>query len=294
MRARFLCAAVVAAALPSCLPAQTVGQMLENDIRGYGKDVLAVWLSPLHATPQGWLSTGLMLGAAAAVSPLDDNVDRWMVRNQGNVAWSAIKELREGGAAFSGKYVTPVAGVALIYGLATKNTRLQDGLFGCLASYTAGSVVRNYVVYYLVGRERPDSSHESAYESPPAEAGDQYNFTFPGKSQWGMHSLPAGHAANIMACAAFLNNRFDMGYAGPALYLLTAGIGAGRLVDRRHWTSDTVIGLVFGYAVGREVAKSSAKRAHEGRAAGAAASVLGGSYLAPGRGGITFGWKTTF
>lgn len=294
MRARLLRAAVVAAAIPACLPAQTVGQMLENDIRGYGKDVLAVWMSPFRATPQGWLTTGLMIGASAAVIPLDDNVDRWMVRNEDNSAWSAIKELREGGRAFSGKYVTPAAGITLIYGLATKNTRVQEGLFGCLASYTAGSVVRNYVVYMLVGRERPDSSRDDAIDSPPAAEGDQNHFTFPGKSQWGMHSLPAGHAANIMSCASFLNNRFDLGPVGPALYLLTAGIGAGRLVDRRHWTSDTVLGLAFGYAIGKEVAKNSAKRAHEGRAAGGAVSALEGVYLSPGRGGLTFGWKTTF
>ena len=294
MRARFLCAAALTAAIPACLPAQTVGQMLENDIRGYGKDVLAVWTSPFHATPQGWLTTGLMIGASAALAPFDDNVDRWMVRNEGKAAWSAIKELREGGRAFSGKYITPAAGLTLIYGLATKNTRVQEGLFGCLASYTAGSVVRNYVVYYLVGRERPDSSRDDAIDSPPAADGDQYNFTFPGKKQWGMHSLPAGHAANIMACAAFLNNRFDMGVFGPALYALTAGIGAGRLVDRRHWTSDTFLGLAFGYAIGKEVAKSSAKRAHEGMDASLAASALGGVYLSPGRHGLTLGWRATF
>jgi membrane-associated phospholipid phosphatase len=263
--------------------------MLQDDFKNFGGDTWAVWTSPFRATTQGWLTTGLMVAGTAAISPLDDNVDRWMVRNEGNSAWSAIKELREGGRAFSGKYVTPAAGVALIYGLATKNTKIQEGIFGCAASYVSGSVVRNYVLYALVGRERPDSSRDDAITSPPASEGDQYHFTFPGKSQWGMHSMPAGHAANIMACATFLNNRFEMGYVEPVLYALTAGIGIGRLVDRRHWTSDTFLGMGFGYAIGREVAKRSLGRANK-----SAASALSGAYLNPSRNGLTVGWKTTF
>lgn len=286
---------MLVALVPTVLPAQSVGKMLENDFRNFGGDVIAVWTSPFRADPRDWLNAGLWIGASAAISPLDDDVDRWMVRNEGNAAWGAIKELREGGAAFSGKYVTPAAAGLLIYGLATKNTKIQEGIFGCLASYVSGSIVRNYVLYYIVGRERPDSSRDDAITSPPADGNAQYNFTFPGKSEWGMHSLPAGHAANIIACASFLNNRFDMGYVEPLLYAVSAGIGVGRLVDRRHWTSDTMLGMVFGYAIGKEVAHRSKDRSIPGpRAVGAAASILGKAYVTPGAKGLTVGWKTTF
>jgi hypothetical protein len=293
MRARIFRAGLLLL-IPAILPAQSVGKMLQDDLKNFGGDTWAVWTSPFRATPQGWLTTGLMLAGGAALSPLDDNVDRWMVRNEGNSAWSPIKELREGGRAFSGTYVTPAAGLALVYALATKNTKIQEGIFGCGASYVSGSIIRNYVAYYLVGRERPDSSRDDAITSPPASEGDQYNFTFPGKKQWGMHSLPAGHAANIMACATFLNTRFEMGYVEPLLYAVTAGIGVGRLVDRRHWTSDTFVGMAFGYAIGREVAKRSLARASAGGAGGAASAALSGAYLNPSRNGLTLGWKTTF
>ena len=279
---------------PTLLSAQSIGTMVRDDLKNFGGDVWAVWTSPARATPKGWMTTTLVVAGAAALSPLDDNVDRWMVRNEGNAGWSAIKELREGGKAFSGKYVTPAAGLTLVYGLATKNTKVQEGIFGCVASYVSGSVVRNYVLYALIGRERPDSSRNDSITSPPAAEGDQYNFTFPGKSQWGMHSLPAGHAANIMACATFLNTRFDLGYVEPVLYAVTAGIGVGRLLDRRHWTSDTFLGMAFGYAIGREVAKHSLARANAGGASGAAAAALSGVYLNPSKQGLTLGWKTTF
>ena len=278
--------------LPGAASSQSVGKMLGDDFKNFGGDVWAVWTSPFHATKKDWLTTGLVIGGSALISPFDDEIDRAMVRNVDNDGWVVIKELREGGALFSGKYITPVAGAVLIYALATKNTKIQEGIFGCLASYASTSIVRNYVVYYLVGRERPDSARDDAINSPPAQHGDQYQFTFPGSKDWGMHSLPAGHVANIMACATFLNRRFDMGYVEPALYALTAGIGVGRLVDRRHWMSDTFLGIAFGYASGRVVAKRSYDRANP--TAGGLKSAMSGAYLSPERGGLTIGWKRTF
>jgi membrane-associated phospholipid phosphatase len=292
MQVRFaLPAALLISLSPALAPAQSVGEMVRNDVKNFGGDVWSVWTSPFRAGPKDWMNAGLAVAVSAGVSTFDDDVDRWMVRNEGNAAWSALKEVREGGHAFSGKYIAPVAAATLVYGLAAKNTKVQEGLFGCLASYTAGSVVRNYVFYYAVGRERPDSSRDDATTSPAADEGDQYHFTFPGTKDWGMHSLPAGHAANIMACATYLNTRFDMGLAEPLLYAVTAGIGTGRLVDRRHWTSDTVLGLVFGYAVGREVAKRSLARSEK---ASAISSGMSGAYLTPSKGGITLGWSRTF
>jgi membrane-associated phospholipid phosphatase len=274
------------------LPGQSVGKMLENDFRNFGGDVWAVWTSPFRATPKDWLTTGLVVAGSAAFMPLDDDVDRWMVSHKESSGWKVIKELREGGALYTGKYLTPVAGGALVFALVTKNTKIQEGIFGCIASYTAGSVVRNYVFYKLVARERP----EIRTEPGPQDAEDQYNINFPGESDWNMHSLPAGHAANIMSCATFLNKRFEMGFVEPVLYAMTAGTAVGRLVDRRHWTSDTFLGLAFGYAIGSQVANRSLKRAQGagGAAPSGAALMLSKTYLQPSREGITLGWRTTF
>jgi membrane-associated phospholipid phosphatase len=129
-------------------------------------------------------------------------------------------------------------------------------------------------------------------EPPAADSDDQYDIELPGQSDWGQHSLPAGHAANVIACASFLNHRFAMGVVEPALYLVSTGVGVGRLVDRRHWTSDTVLGMVFGYAIGKEVAKRSSARADK-RAMQRAAS-LSSFYITPAAGGLSAGWRSTF
>jgi membrane-associated phospholipid phosphatase len=239
------------------------------------------------------MALGVVAGSAA-ISIGDDNVDRWIVKHQNSSAWEPLKEVREGGLAFSGKTITPVALGALVFGLATNNQRLQDGIFGCLSSYVSTSVARNYVFYQLVARTRPDGSRDSLH-TPPAIQGDQFNISFPGSSRWGEHSLPAGHVANITACASFLGNRFSMGLAEPVVYAVAAGVGIGRIVDRRHWLSDTVLGIAFGYAAGKEVALRSSRRAQRTSASSQMnKGAADGLSILPERGGISLRWQTTF
>jgi hypothetical protein len=301
MRARSLLAGVLAILCSlgvSPASGQSVGKMVVDDFKNFGGDVWSVWTSPFRARPMDWLYAGAVVGGSAAFMPIDDNIDRWMVDNKSKFGF--LKEVREGGAGFTGKYVTLPAGALLVYGIATKNQKIQDGVFGCGASYMSGTLLRNYVLYPLISRDRP--SPVKGAESPPAVEGDQYEISFPGhygrdSAAWGTHSLPAGHAANIISCVSFLNNRFEMGVAEPILYIVSAGVGLGRIVDRRHWTSDTFIGMAFGYAIGKEVARRSSNRAAArattvGVAPGP--SLLSKAYVDAGPKGITFGWKTTF
>ena len=293
---------VIAMAVGSLMPSgtasgQSVGRMIESDLKNFGGDIIAVWMSPFRGSGKDWLIAGATVAVSAASSIADDDVDRWMVRNRNSSGWSALKEVREGGLAFSGKTITPIAIGLFGVGLATKSEGLQDGLFGCLSSYVSGSVVRNQIAYRLVARRRP-SPDKSGPETAAAQQDDQYDIELPGKADWGQHSMPAGHAANIIACASFLNHRFSMGPVEPMLYLLSAGVGVGRLVDRRHWTSDTVLGMVFGYAIGKQVATRSLRRAEKRdakRDAQAGSERTARFYVGPGASSaLTAGWTITF
>jgi N-methylhydantoinase B/oxoprolinase/acetone carboxylase alpha subunit len=124
------------------------------------------------------------------------------VRHRNDGFFNFLDPIREGGVAFSGKTITPVAVGALAVSLAIKSERIQEGLFGCLSAYAAASAVRTFVAYPLIARTRPDSSR--GIQTPPAKQGDQYHFDFPGTSNWGRHALPGGHVANVAACAAML------------------------------------------------------------------------------------------
>lgn len=240
---------------PAAASAQTVGEIVVNDWRDAGKDILSVWGSPFDARGRDWALFGAALAVTGASMLVDQPVSDWAIRNKDSWGFRAIDPVRRGGWLFSGKYVVPPIAAAYIAGVAFDNQDLRDFVTGCAASWAANSFVRKGL-YQLVARARPDTMPD-----------DPQHWGGPGEGdEWMMRSFPAGHFANAMSCVSYWNNRFRMGYAEPALYALAVAIGVGRFADEAHWTSDSVIGGIFGYAIGREVARRSLKR-HAARAA---------------------------
>jgi len=274
--------------------AQSRWNNLQSNVTSSIGDAWDVWTSPLRGRPTDWLGAVGAVGVSAAVSPFDDDVDRWAVNHRDDAAFDFLKPLRPGGWAFSGKTVTPVAVGALALSIATNNQRLQEGLFGCATSYAASSVVRTFVIYPLVARTRPDPDRN---DGPAAKHGDQYDFAFPGSGNWGEHSLPGGHLANVTACVTFLTSRYRLGkIVEPVLWATVGGVAVARTLDRAHWVSDETLGLLFGYAVGKEVALRSSRRN-----AKRTASVNGDDharessfFIAPGLNGTRLGWQVEF
>ena len=270
--------------------AQSVARIMGSDIKNSVGDAWAVWTSPVHGRPRDWLLAAGTVAASAAFMPVDDVVDRWALKQQNDAVWSSIKQFREGGVAFSGRQITPVALGLYAVGIVVHSPELREGLVGCATAYGATSVVRTFVVYPLVARTRPDSGR-SISEAPPARSGDQYDFHVPGSRVWGLHSLPGGHITNVAACAAFLTKRFDMGVAAPLPWLVVGAVGVGRLLDRRHWLSDEILGGFFGYAVGKEIALRSLRRSSHASATTASQSNLS---IGPAPGGIAIRWTRLF
>lgn len=249
--------------------AQSVGRMLESDVRNLGKDVLGLYKTPFKGSGKDWATFGGALALTGAAMLVDKPVERWAQANDSATALKVIKPLRHGGWFFSGNYVVPPVAALYIIGLATKNQNLRDGVMGCAASWGGSSPPRK-LFYRLVGRRRPESSPDDnhVWDVPSSASA--------GKSGWQWRSFPAGHFANAMGCASFLNNRFQMGAVEPAVYGVAVGVGFGRALDHAHWTSDSVLGGIFGYAVGKEMARRSLKRKLQSSSSVASANALGG------------------
>ena len=183
-----------------------------------------------------------------------------------------------GGVAYTGKFVVPPVAALYVVGIAMKNQGMRDAVMGCAASWLSESAVRKST-YLLVSRQRPDTSPNNPNKwSVP---GDWEN--------WQLHSFPAGHFANVMACASFWNNRFELGFAEPVIYAVAGAVGIGRIADAGHWTSDTVLGGILGYAIGREVARRSQAR-HDGKPDNRRAQFQ----FSPEPGGATVGLKISY
>ncbi len=250
---RFYTIAVMAFVCAGQASAQSVGRQLESDLKNAGKDVWGVYKAPFNGSGKDWATFAGALALTGASMVLDKPVERWARDNDSAAAFKVIKPLRRGGWLFSGKYVVPPVAALYIVGLATNNQNIRDGVMGCAASWVAQSPPRR-MFYKLVGRRRPQTSPDDhlVFEIPSSAP--------PGDSGWQMRSFPGGHLANAMGCASFLGNRFDMGPVEPVVYGLAVGVAVGRALDHAHWTSDHVLGGIFGYAVGKEVARRSLGR----------------------------------
>lgn len=258
------------------LTSQSVGRMLGDDFKNSARDIGAIWSSPFDATGRDWALTAAAFGAFGVSMLADKPVSHWAIRNDSSAFFRAISPVRRGGKLFSGKYVVPPVAAAYVLGLAFRNQDARDAVTGCMSAWGAQSAVRK-VIYLLVGRARPDTMPD-----------DPQHWTFAPGTNWELHSFPAGHFANAMACATFWNKRFDLGPAGIVVYGLAGAVGVGRFADRAHWTSDTVLGGILGYAVGNEIAHRSRKRDADRARTGASL------YMSPSSPGMNFGVQLTF
>jgi membrane-associated phospholipid phosphatase len=74
----------------------------------------------------------------------------------------------------------------------------------------------------------------------------------------GKYSFPSGHAEAAFVTATVIERHFGWKAAAPA-YALAAYIGASRLAEYRHFTSDVLFGAGIGMAAGRA---TTFERAH--------------------------------
>jgi membrane-associated phospholipid phosphatase len=63
-----------------------------------------------------------------------------------------------------------------------------------------------------------------------------------------------------MACASFLGHRYSLGIAEPLPYAYATVIGLGRMADGEHWASDTMLGAIVGFSIGRAIASRQLQR----------------------------------
>ena len=280
--------------------AQSVVKIVAKDFEYAARDFASIWMSPFDARTRDYLLALGVIGAGAAVSPVDDEVDRWAIRNKDRGFLDAIRPFRRGGTFYTVNKATPYLGALYVVGVAINHDGIRDGILGCASAYGANTTIRHQLVYRVIGRDRPEINKnlDGIEPTPPAQHGDQYDFAIPAKN-WGQHSFPGGHVANMATCASFFSHRFDWGYAEPVLGAVVAVMGIGRLADRGHWLSDQIVGTVYGYAIGREVAQRQLARKRKAAAGTSAAEPepsrdLGEPFMQRDVDGLRLGWVVRF
>lgn len=229
------------------LPAQTRLGPERADVRHFGGDIWSIVTSPVHADHRAvvpLLAAGGSIVAAAAFG--DSAIYVWMTTHPNAEVVRLLHPIREGGRLplyelGSGQYLLPLSAVLYTAGRLGHSVSLRDAGLGCAAGHLSSAMLRE-VIYRLVSRARPRITP------------DPDEIRFPGSSNWDNHSFLSGHASNSMACASFMTHRFSLGVAEPAMYGYVGAIGLGRMLDGRHWFSDTMAGAMMGFAIGKGIA----------------------------------------
>jgi membrane-associated phospholipid phosphatase len=257
----------IAVAATACLftarpaDAQSIGNMLKDDLLFVARDVGSVWASPFNASGRDWAAFAGTMGLFGVTMLADQGASDWALRQDSAGRFRALDGLRRGGVLFTGKYVVPPVAVLYVAGIALKNQGMRDAVMGCAASWVAQSPARR-VLAHAIGRARPDTSKDDPNTFGP---NDPQIWELGWQDRWEMRSFPGGHIANVMGCASFWANRFDLGGVGEiALYAVATGVGVGRMADGAHWLSDQLIGAILGYAIGNEIARRQIKRLDAG------------------------------
>ena len=277
---------LLALAAANPLAAQSTFRTVGRDIRNAAGDILWVWSAPFHANARDWAVFGFVAGAVLTTAAFDEQVQQWIVDHPSAGVIKAVEPFREDEKTpladlGTGRRLVPLSAALYLGGLVSGSSKLRDAAMGCVAAHESNSALR-HGTYELVSRTRPRTAE-----------GDAYRFDFPG-GPWEQHSFFGGHAANAMACATFWSQRFELGLLEPAMYATALGIGFARMVDGRHWSSDTMLGLIVGHAIGRTVAARSLARAERKKSSAPPKVIVDGLYAERSGGGMLVGWRRAF
>lgn len=237
----------------SAVSGQVGLQTVRDDIAHTSGDVWSVWTSPARMSRHDWVPAGIAVGAVALTTQIDSITRVWMIAHERSALLRAISPLRDSsrtihvGSMGTGYYLLPITGAVYIAGRVSHSAGLADAGLGCMAGDLSSLGIRE-VAYHAVGRGRPRIT------------ADPFNISVPESGGWLWHSFFSGHIANSMACASFLGHRYSFGVAEALPYAFSAAIGVGRMADGEHWASDTLIGGILGYTIGRAIASRQLAR----------------------------------
>ena len=208
-------------------------------------DVGYLVVSPIRADGADWAAAAFAGAGFVALLPVDKPVDTWVVRHPNAAVMRMLAPFREEHGALNrlvtARQLVPVTVALVAAGAATGRRGLREAGLGCMAGWAVSNLAR-YATYAGISRSRPSTG------------ADPLSFAIPGGS-WNEHSFFAGHTTNAFACASFWSSRFELGVVEPVLYAGAVMTALSRIADRRHWTSDTFVGIVVGIAIGQTVAR---------------------------------------
>ncbi len=220
------------------LKSDTLKSTLKDDFNTAFNTGCKIAVSPLHYDGHDWLIAGLGAAATGLTMLADDDVRTMFKKNHSKL----LDNISEVGYRYgSGGYAFALSG-ALYLGGKIFNSESVSTTGRMLIESLVFSGIASTVIKTVIGRSRPYTG-----------AGP-YKFSgFQIKTE--TTSFPSGHSTVAFALSSVLAERIDNVYASILLYTISASTVMQRIYDDKHWASDTVLGGLIGYFIGKAVVK---------------------------------------
>jgi membrane-associated phospholipid phosphatase len=195
-----------------------------------------------HATVVRWYHVAAVLAGGAALSAVDEPVQRFTQRNRSHTLDNISGGFRqEGEPLYYAGISLGVLGVGLVSGDA--DIRRAGAR---LVTSVAISGATMEIVKMITGRSRPNEGVGAFTFHPFTSLHDSAGIETRG-------AFPSGHTTAAFAVATSLADDINSPIADVLLYTAATGTAWSRINDNRHWLSDTFIGAALGITTAKLV-----------------------------------------
>lgn len=210
----------------------TIGSLVKHDLKFTLKSVGHSFKKPLSWKGKDIGKLGGLVVGTLALSPLDNEVNRYFLRNKK----SFPKILRDFGWYFGSPQNYFMANAGLYgFGLFTKNEKIRKTSVLIIASSITSGLIQT-TLKTAVGRARPSSglgSKDFELFSPKASH----------------HSFPSGHTVLAITMSHAIAKQFKNIWIKTGIYTIGAIPPISRLVDNAHWLTDVAFSTALSIIV---------------------------------------------
>ena len=227
---------------------------LRSVSRDFLKDAGQIWSYPAHIRTRDILPIAGLAALTGFLVGKDEAIHRWVMKYREAHAWvrgvsPVITQMGSNGAWGT---AAMFLGVGLIGGdkkstetavLAT-SAMLQSGI---LVTFLKG----------IFGRQRPYWADGVDHWSGPVGFFKRFKSGQTGRYD----SFPGGHSITAFSLATVVAMQYRETVWVPILAYTTAtGVALSRLTENKHWLTDSLVGSVLGYLIGRMVVRNHRSR----------------------------------
>jgi membrane-associated phospholipid phosphatase len=197
---------------------------------------------PANAAVIRWYHAAVVVGGIAALTAIDEPVQRYTQRHRSTALEDVADVFRHGGEPL---FYGGIGAGILATGFVAGDKGIQRAGRRVLASVAAAGVVLESMKL-LIGRSRPNEGAGAFSFHPFSSLKDSAGVAARG-------AMPSGHALAAFAVVTSLADDIHSTPVHVLLYTAAGGTAFSRVYENRHWTSDVAMGTVLGITIGKVV-----------------------------------------